>query len=73
MSQSEEIKMSDPAQEQGISQQQLYSLSKQAYRSPETQEIDQLMTVVEWDKDNEMTEMDYENNPYYVNPALVEQ
>ena len=71
MSQQVEYKTMDPAQQQGYSQQQVDSASRQAYRSPETKEIDKLMTVVEWNINNEMTEKDYKNNPLYVNPALV--
>ena len=79
MSQQAEHKMIDPAAQQAEHKmidpaaQQQATNSNEHYRSPSVQEIDQLMTVVIWNQNNEMSELDYKQNPYYVNPALVSQ
>ena len=65
MSQQVEQKMIDPAQQQQV------IINSTPYRSPEVQEIDQLMTVIDYNQNNEMTQEDYKENPFYINPALV--
>ena len=45
--------------------------NKEEPRSEETKRIDRIMAVTEFKQDLEMTEKDYQENPVFVNPALV--